>query len=286
MLNEELGTVAYDLETLHGTHYNVADFDTAVEEYLEATLAERNEQNISQSEKDNWRHNLRREIYQEWNGADSNQTVRWETANSLKYSGFASSGFVKENDGNPLLAPIHGISLKDYSAICAKISSEVDEAAIFKAMGIDQTIWEEVNTLWPKRMQEDGTYTVSTLFGQYFMEAGDHPKLQNLQSNISESGKDNLQKMKDDRYFYEELNGARQAAYEYGLDGAQWILENFGIGLGDFQTVAMEYMTDRNKNFNTNEILHFQDYQQKMQVKYADKFAEEQGGNVADDVEF
>ena len=276
----------YDAATLHGTHYNVGDFDKAVEEYLEAMLIERNEHHISESEKQNWRNNLRREVYQEWNNADTDQTIRWEVANSLKHSGYASSGFAKEDITNPLLEPIHGISLKDYSAICAKINSEVDEVAIFKAMGIDQTIWEEVNTLWPKRMQEDGTFTVTTLFGQYFMEAADHPKLKNLQSNISEAGKINLQKMKDDWYYYEELTGARQAAYEYGLDGAQWILDNFGIGLGDFQTVAMERMTDRNKSFNTNEILHYQNYQQEMQQKYADKFAAEQGGNIADDVEF
>ena len=276
----------YDQQTLHGTHYNINDFDTAVEKYLEATLTEQKEQNISESEKQNLRNNLRREVYQEWNNADTDQTICWETANSLKHNGYASSGFVTEDDANPLLAPIHGITLKDYSAICAKISSAVDEAAIFNAMGIDQTIWEEVNTLWPKRMQEDGTFTVTTLFGQYFMEAADHPKLKNLQSNISEAGKTNLQKMKDDWYYYEELTGARQAAYEYGLDGAQWILDNFGIGLGDFQTVAMERMTDKNKNFNTNEILHYQNYQQEMQQKYADKFAAEQGGNIADDVEF
>ena len=276
----------YDQQTLHGTHYNINDFDTAVEKYLEATLTEQKEQNISESEKQNLRNNLRREVYQEWNNADTDQTIRWETANSLKHNGYASSGFVTEDDANPLLAPIHGITLKDYSAICAKISSAVEEVAIFNAMGIDQTIWEEVNTLWPKRIQEDGTFTVTTLFGQYFMEAADHPKLKNLQSNISEAGKTNLQKMKDDWYYYEELTGARQAAYEYGLDGAQWILDNFGIGLGDFQTVAMERMTDRNKNFNTNEILHYQNYQQEMQQKYADKFAAEQGGNIADDVEF
>lgn len=170
--------------------------------------------------------------------------------------------------------------------MCAKIASEVPVDLVCKAMGIDETIWEEINTLWPKRMQEDGTFTVATLFGQYFMETGNHPKLQNLETNISEIGKENLQKMREDRYFYEELNGARQAAYEYGLDGAQWILDNFGIGLGEFQSVAMELMTERNKNFNSEEIIHFQNYQQEKQQEYAEKFASEQGGNIADDVEF
>jgi len=33
-------------------------------------------------------------------------------------------------------------------------------------------------------------------------------------------------------------------------------------------------------------ILHYNSYQQEKQAEYAEKFAAEQGGNVADDVEF
>lgn len=106
---------------------------------------------------------------------------------------------------------------------------------------------------------------------------------------MSEEGKVNLEKIKTDRYFYEELSGARQAAYDYGYDGAQWIQDNFGISLGDFQSVAMKWSEVQNeevRNNNTDNVHHFVDYQQKKQEEYAAKFASEQGGNVADDVEF
>lgn len=187
---------------------------------------------------------------------------------------------------NPLLAPIHGVSLKDYAAVAQKISAGIDQAAVIDALGLEPAVWEEVNTLWVKRMQEDGTFTVTTLYGQYFMEGASHPKLDHLQPQVSEAGKAHLGKIKTDRYYYEELAAAREAAYEYGLDGAQWILDHYGINLGDFQSVAMQWMNAQNQSGDTNEILHFVNYHQEKKKEYAARFAKEQGGNVADDVEF
>jgi len=278
----------FDPETLHGTHYDVDDFDAEVERRVDAELERRGESNASEDERDNWRFNLRRDLYKEWTGADSDQTIRWEHANSMKHSGMATSGFLKEADtaGNPLLEPVHGISLRDYAAMVIKMTQGVSDKDIIKAMGIESTVWDEINTIWPNRMGEDTSFTVTTLYGQYFAENVTHPKLENLQAVVSAEGASNLDKLKNDRYFYEELCGARQAAYEYGLDGAQWILDNFGISLGDFQSVAMQHMTERNKDFNSESILHYNNYMQEKQAEYAAKFAAEQGGNVADDVEF
>lgn len=189
---------------------------------------------------------------------------------------------------NPLLEPIHGVSLYDYAAVSAKMATGIDPKDIYKALGIEPAVFEEASALWVTRMQEDSTFEVTILFGQYFSEADKHPKLNGLQAKVSEEGKANLEKLKTDRYFYEELNGARQAAYEYGYDGAQWIQDNFGISLGDFQAVAMKWseVQAAEINNNTDNIHHFIDYQQKKQAEYAEKFASEQGGNVADDVEF
>lgn len=190
---------------------------------------------------------------------------------------------------NQLLEPIHGVSLYDYAAVSAKMASGIDVKEICKKLGIEHAVFEEASVLWVTRMQEDGTFEVTTKFGQYFGEADNHPKLKDLQAEVSEEGKANLEKMKTDRYFYEELNGARQAAYEYGYDGAQWIQDNFGISLGDFQAAAVKWMEVQNKEMSSGQaenIHHFVDYQQEKQQEYAAKFAAEQGGNVADDVDF
>ncbi|MDR6967319.1 hypothetical protein J2X31_001326 [Flavobacterium arsenatis] len=186
---------------------------------------------------------------------------------------------------NPLLEPIHGVSLQDYSTITAKIASGLDVKEICKALGIEPAIFEEASAIWVTRMQEDSTWEVTTLFGKYFGEADQHPKLSGLQAEVSEEGKANLENMRTDRYFYEELNGARQSAYEYGIDGAQWIQDNFGINLGDFQSVAMQWMPSESVD-DYETIKHYLDYREQKQKEYAVKFAEEQGGNVADDVEF
>lgn len=190
---------------------------------------------------------------------------------------------------NPLLEPIHGVSLYDYAAITAKMSSGIDQKEICKTLGIEPAVFEEASAIWVTRMQEDSSFQVATLFGQYFGEADQHPKLSALQVSISDLGKANLEKMRTDRYFYEELNGARLAAYQYGLDGAQWILENFGIPLGEFQSAAMQWLPVQNEEMNSGNgenLQHFIEYQQKKQAEYAARFAAEQGGNIADDVEF
>jgi hypothetical protein len=190
---------------------------------------------------------------------------------------------------NPLLEPIHGVTLYDYAAVSAKIATGIDTKEICKTLGIELAVFEEASALWVARMQEDSTFEVTMLFGKYFGEADKHPKLSGLQAEVSAEGKANLEKLKTDRYFYEELNGARQAAYEYGYDGAQWIQDNFGISLGDFQAVAMlwsQIQVEEMNNNNHENITHFIDYQQKKQEEYAAKFASEQGGNIADDVDF
>ncbi len=88
----------------------------------------------------------------------------------------------------------------------------------------------------------------------------------------------------DEKEIPKALN-IEKAAYEYGYDGTQWIQDNFGISLGDFQTVSMQWRPTGNiENYETNR--HYLDYRDQKQKEYAEKFAAEQGGNVADEVEF
>ena len=278
----------FDPETLHGTHYTEDEFFAEVDRRTDAWVKSEEEDGTVMGEHEikNIKYNYRRDVYREWTGADSDQMIRWEHVNSLKFSGTASMTSVIDETNNPLLEPIHGISLKDYAAICQKMAPGIDPNLIYAAMGIDEAIWGELNTLWPKRMQEDGSFTVTTLYGKYFMDGVTHPNLEALSPNHSEETKSNLEKLKNDRYFYEELVAARQAAYQYGLDGAQWIVDHYGISLGDFQAIAMEHMTEQQKNWNSDDINHYQNYQDEKLKEYSAKFAAEQGGNVADDVEF
>lgn len=185
---------------------------------------------------------------------------------------------------NPLLEPIHGISLEDYSAACAKLGSGLSEEAIAKALGVELPVWQEVNLLWPERMKQDQTYEIMTLFGQYFAQAGQHPKFSNAVNGGAEDAGYTAQ-IKADKDFYQELEVARNVAYEYGLDGAQWIADKYGITLGDFQIAASKWNTQIHADIQAD----FQEYTQKQDAynaKYRQLFASAQGGNVADDITF
>jgi hypothetical protein len=275
-------------ETLHGLHYTEEQFDAEVEKRVQEKLSDPDYENEDYNAAEMWRNAMRTSVYKEWTGANEELAGQFTWANSLKYQGFSTSANVKEDLSNPLLAPIHGISFYDYSAMCSKIANGVKEEVIFKAFGIDNVIFEELNTMWPKRMQEDNTFTLVALMGQYYADADNHPKLQNLGATATSAGTntDNIALIMQEELFYAELAGAREAAYEYGLDGAQWILENFGIPLGDFQQAAMKHMQSHNALTNPRKMEELINFQNAFKEQYAAKFAEEQGGNVADDIEF
>ncbi len=285
--DDETEQYQFDPVTQHGKHYDPQDFEAAANNLYDQYLDGEDEP-LSQQDKNNLKREAYRKVYMDWNGHDFDQLAKFEMAHSLELTGFVTSGFdqVKE-EGNALYEPIHGISLYDYAAIAHGMTQGIAETDLLNAFGIDSAVWGEVNLLWPERMKEDPTYGIMAKYGEYFATAGQHPKLAGLTPGIgSGSTNSNLEKLKTDRYFYEELCGARTAAYEYGLDGAQWIVDNYGINLGDFQAVAMDWMTQQNQDFNSESIRHYMDYQEEKRKEYAQKFANEQGGNVADDIEF
>lgn len=186
---------------------------------------------------------------------------------------------------NPLLAPIHGVTLEDYSAACAKIASGVSEDAVATALGVELPIWQEANLLWPERMKQDETYHIMTLFGQHFGAAAQHPKLGALEAGASTGNAGNTERIKSDKDFYEELEIARQIAYEYGMDGAQWIMDEYGITLGDFQIAASNW-TDQIHSELREDFGGHNARRTAYEEKYRKHFADAQGGNVADDISF
>ena len=183
------------------------------------------------------------------------------------------------DDSNPMLQPIHGVSLQDYAAAASKMANGMSAEEVCKRLGVDMPVWDEANQLWVKRMQQDQTMAVMSLYGQYYGNANTHAKFNDSVKEFNQEG-DYLAKIQNDEAFYYELCGARQAAYEAGLDGAQWIQDNYGISLGDFQSVAMKWMANMG---NIEKMLR---YQEQKQREYAEKFSKEMGGGVADEIEF
>jgi hypothetical protein len=185
------------------------------------------------------------------------------------------------------LEPIHGISFQDWAEMTRVVAAGTPAETVNQAMGIDGAIWDEVNTLWGQRMAEDQTFVLVQLLGQYWQGDIANPRLKAVQGAPSPQAADAIAKLKSDRWFFEELSGARNAAYAQGLDGAQWIADNYGVSLGDFQSIAADYMALRTSGRETTEdTLRFLEHQTAMQAEYERRFAAQVGGNLADDVDY
>ena len=288
---EERGQkVAVELDpvTLHGLNYTEAEFDAEVEKRVKAHLKEDEEEgeDIEQGDIDNYYLNIRKEVYQEWTGANMNMTEQWLEANSMKYRGHAAYGSTQHDENNPLLQSIHGVSLQDYSAMTYFIATGADFNAILAQLGIDSAVWQEANVLWSKRMTEDTTFTVTTLFSQYYNTADQHPKLSSVAIELSEKGKASIERMRTDREYFIDAQAAVSAAYEYGIDGAQWLIDHYEITNGDLQKIAAYHAELDNKHIDGELSNKYSKLFHKKMDEYKKKFAEEQGGNVADDISF
>lgn len=277
-----------DPKTLHGLHYSEEDFDAEIEKRLNAQIKKEGE-DWDEDDRSSFKREFMRRIYEEWNPeTDSDDFMKFEMANSLKYRGEVTSGYIDYDPSDPLLEPIHGISLEDY-AIIVKNVTLFDLDVLLSAFGIDVAIWQEVNILWPDRMAEDSTFKLFTLYGEYFSTQSNSEIINRLKAEhgvLFETNQENLDRMRTDKYFRMELEAARTVAYEYGIDGAQWIEDNYGISLIDFQSVVGMCATERNLNFDSRQIMEDNAFEEQKVDEYRAKFAAEQGGNIADDIDF
>lgn len=277
-----------DPVTLHGTHYTIEEFDAEIDRRVQKQVREEKADGEEPDEYDlkDYKLNHRREVYVQWNKANTEQMVAWENLNSFEQTGVHAFGATPHDENNPLLQPIHGITLQDYAAAAAKLEAGVTTGQVITTLGVDKAAWEEANVLWFKRMQEDTTYAVANLYGQYFKEAGQHPKLgDSLQAaETPAQGKVSIERMMTDREFYTDVQAEMNAAYEYGIDGAQQAFEKYGVNIGDMGKIAMHY-AEKDGN-NMEQMDKWARLLDKKMKEYAGKYATQQGGNIADDIEF
>lgn len=278
--------VELDPETLHGKNYTIEEFDAEVERRVQKQIKEEQADGEEPDEYDikDYKFNHRREVYLQWTGANTEQMIAWENKHSFEQTGVHAFGATAHDENNPLLQPIHGITLQDFAAIAYYLGTGMDMDTMLKALGAEKALWDEANVLWTKRMQEDTTFAVVNLYGKYFQEAEKHPKLSAAKPEVSEKGAETLQRMKEDRHFFIDVQAELNAAYEYGIDGAQQMLDKYGIHVGDMATISAYYTEVDGSNYEQTN--HFAILLDKKMKEYADKYAQEQGGNIADDIEF
>jgi len=203
-------------------------------------------------------------------------------------AGMKTSNTAKEDPNDPNMQAVHGISIADYAAGAAKIGEGCTEEQICIALGVEQPMWDEAQTTWNNRMRDDNTFNVINVYTNYFGKAKEHGKLGGLipnaavKTDVSDGkAKEHLARLETDKHYFFEIQAALQAAYENGIDGAQWLIDNLGLTVAQVNGTGTKYMND----FNI--MAEMMDYQDQKKAEYSKRFAEENGtGGVADDIEF
>jgi len=203
--------------------------------------------------------------------------------------GYTTINTAKEDPNDPLMQPVHGITLYDYAAGMGKLGENVSEDQISTALGVERPIWDEARKIWEARMKEDTSFNVANVYAKYYGDYKKHEKLASLSPLPGAAPKTdvpeaeitaNLKRIEEDKYFFFEMQSAMQAAYDNGIDGAEWLLENIGVTISQFNSAGAKYMTD----FSL--VAQMMDFQDQKQKEYNKQFAQGLGGSIADDVNF
>lgn len=202
--------------------------------------------------------------------------------------GMKTSKTATEDPNDPNMQAVHGITIGDYAAGAAKIGEGCSEVQICSALGVERPMWDEAQTIWNNRMRDDHTFNVMNVYTNYFGKAKEHKKLGALipdsapATDVPEGkSKELLNRLETDKHYFFEIQGALQAAYDNGIDGAQWLIDNLGLTVAQVNGAGTKYMND----FNT--MAQMMDYQDQKKEEYAARFAKEHGtGGVVDDIEF
>jgi len=193
-----------------------------------------------------------------------------------------------EDPNDPLLIPVHGVTVADYAAGASKVGEGCSVDQICGALGIERPMWDEAETIWNNRMRDDTTFNLVNVYSKYFGQAKEHPKLGNLIPNkaiqttvLPEDAKANLDRLESDKHYFFEIQAALEAAYANGIDGAQWLIDNLGLTVSQVNGTGTKYMND----FSV--IAEMMDYQEKKKNEYHERFSKQNGtGGVVDDINF
>lgn len=203
-------------------------------------------------------------------------------------AGMTTSSTAKEDPNDPNMQPVHGITISDYAAGAAKIGEGCTEEQICNALGVERPMWDEAQSTWNNRMRDDSTFNVINVYSNYFGKVKEHQKLGGLkadkapESNVPEGkAAEYLARLEADKYYFFEIQGALEAAYANGMDGAQWLIDNLGLTVSQVNSTGIKYMND----FNI--MAEMMSFQEEKKNEYSARFAKENGmSGVVDDIEF
>ncbi len=203
---------------------------------------------------------------------------------------------------SPLLEPVHGVTLSDYTQINIKLAEASALDGLLQAMGIDPVAWGEASLVWADRMATDTTFVVASEYGRLYQAGVTDPRLTGVAAAILTTNPANLQRLQSDRAFATEMSAARSAAYSVGMDGNQWLFDTIGVSPTDFQQAENQwhvpwaeqgdrsFLDGTSVEMATSDMaaaeMQWADFRQAKLDEYTRMFVAQMGGGVADDISF
>ena len=265
---------------LHGAGYTEAQFNREVDQrsldHLEDGMPEDDVRNIFM--------NVAKTVFCDWNGLEYDDIPAMEFSRELSMKmlfGHQTEGEIKAS-GSGMLDPVHGITLEDWAAANAKLASGAELDDILRVLGLEKPQWDEINAVWLARMSADTTFSIVTLYGSAFTN-----------SNIGKfAGADlgsapdspNKALAKESLALYAEIFCAQSTAYQFGMDGSQYVKDQWGLTLGDWAEIGAHWNPVMRDDMQM--MREYSDLMDTYNAKYQAQFAAAQGGNVGDDIEF
>jgi hypothetical protein len=126
-----------------------------------------------------------------------------------------------------ILEPVEGVTLEDWAAANAKMTSGTTQEEVCKLLGIDAPKWDRVNNEWLTRMKNDTSFTISTKYAAAFNQSASG----NLGKGAASAG----ESISFEKYI--EAMVAQDVLGKQGRD-AQDVLKDFGMTVGDYSNVS------------------------------------------------
>ena len=126
-----------------------------------------------------------------------------------------------------ILDPVEGVTLEDWAAANAKMTSGTTQDEICKLLGIDAPKWDRVNAEWLTRMKNDTSFTITTKYAAAFN--------QSASGNLGKGAASAAESIPFEKYI--EAMVAQDVLGKQGRD-AQDVLKDFGMTVADYSNVS------------------------------------------------
>lgn len=126
-----------------------------------------------------------------------------------------------------ILEPVEGVTLEDWAAANAKMTSGTSQDEICKLLSIDAPKWDRVNAEWLTRMKNDTSFTITTKYAAAFN--------QSASGNLGKGAASAAESISFEKYI--ESMVAQDVLGKMGRD-AQDVLKDFGMTVADYSNVS------------------------------------------------